>query len=154
MRSRIVYIESKGEGLSGPARIGRVPFNRTGRTLYTETNRFRAPKGAASKPTIATPKPGRGIGFQVHVVMDWTLTTIDCQPAESRALPRQDLARPTRPRVSCCSRMSLEVPYAHAVISDLCFLHRSISRRDPLPTHFRPKPFYDSHSERAVQRRR
>ena len=35
MRSRIMYIESKAEGLSGPARIGRVTFNRTGRTLYS-----------------------------------------------------------------------------------------------------------------------
>ena len=32
-----MYIESKAEGLHGPARIGRVTFNRTGRTLYTET---------------------------------------------------------------------------------------------------------------------
>ena len=34
MRSRIMYVESKAEGLSGPARIGRVTFSKTGRTLY------------------------------------------------------------------------------------------------------------------------
>ena len=32
-----MYIESKAEGLNGPARIGSVTFNRTGRTLYRET---------------------------------------------------------------------------------------------------------------------
>lgn len=33
-KTRIMYIEDKGENeLSGPARIGRVTFNRTGRTL-------------------------------------------------------------------------------------------------------------------------
>jgi len=31
---RIMYIECKGEGLHGPARIGRVTFSRTGATLY------------------------------------------------------------------------------------------------------------------------
>jgi hypothetical protein len=29
-----MYIESKAEGLAGPARIGRVTFSQTGRTLY------------------------------------------------------------------------------------------------------------------------
>ena len=33
MRSRIMYIESKAESLNGPARIGRVYFSQTGRTL-------------------------------------------------------------------------------------------------------------------------
>ena len=32
-RTRIMYIESKAEGLNGPARIGRVTFNKTGCTL-------------------------------------------------------------------------------------------------------------------------
>jgi hypothetical protein len=31
---RIMYIECKGEGLHGSARIGRVTFSRTGATLY------------------------------------------------------------------------------------------------------------------------
>ena len=33
MRLRIMYIESKAEGLNSPARFGCVTFNRTGRTL-------------------------------------------------------------------------------------------------------------------------
>ena len=39
-RTRIMYIESKAEGLNGPARIGRVTFNRTGRTLHYKGQSF------------------------------------------------------------------------------------------------------------------
>ena len=44
-RTRIMYIESKAEGLNGPARIGRVAFNRTGRTLYYKGQSFRRIQG-------------------------------------------------------------------------------------------------------------
>lgn len=37
---RIMYIECKGEGLQGPARIGRVTFSRTGATLYYRGKEF------------------------------------------------------------------------------------------------------------------
>ena len=36
-----MYIERKEEGLSGPARIGRVSFSKTGRTLYYDGRSFR-----------------------------------------------------------------------------------------------------------------
>lgn len=49
MRSRIMYIEDKSEGLSGPARIGRVSFSKTGRTLYYAGRRFQSLKGAGFK---------------------------------------------------------------------------------------------------------
>jgi hypothetical protein len=48
MRSRIMYIESKADGLSGPARIGRVTFNRTGRTLSYRGQSFQS-KGSGFK---------------------------------------------------------------------------------------------------------
>jgi hypothetical protein len=32
-KTRIMYIERKAEGLNGPARIGRVTFSKTGRTI-------------------------------------------------------------------------------------------------------------------------
>ena len=32
-RTRIMYIESKADGLNGPARIGRVVFSKSGRSL-------------------------------------------------------------------------------------------------------------------------
>jgi hypothetical protein len=49
MRSRIMYIESKAEGLTGPARIGRVTFNRTGRTLCYRGQSFQSLKGSGFK---------------------------------------------------------------------------------------------------------
>ena len=39
-RTRIMYIESKAQGLNGPARIGRVAVNRTGRTLRYKDQSF------------------------------------------------------------------------------------------------------------------
>ena len=36
-----MYIEDKSEGLSGPARIGRVSFSKTGATLYYAGRSFR-----------------------------------------------------------------------------------------------------------------
>ena len=44
-----MYIESKAEGLNGPARIGRVTFNRTGRTLYYRGRSFQSLKGSGFK---------------------------------------------------------------------------------------------------------
>ena len=40
-RSRIMYVEDKSGGLEGDARIGRVYFSHTGRTLYYRGQRFR-----------------------------------------------------------------------------------------------------------------
>jgi hypothetical protein len=44
-----MYIESKAEGLIGPARIGRVSFSKTGRTLYYRGEAFRSLNGAGFK---------------------------------------------------------------------------------------------------------
>lgn len=38
---RIMYVEYKGDGLAGTARIGRVTFSRTGGTLYYGGREFR-----------------------------------------------------------------------------------------------------------------
>jgi hypothetical protein len=40
MRTRIMYIERKAEDLSGDARIGRVTFSKTGRTIYYDGKTF------------------------------------------------------------------------------------------------------------------
>lgn len=48
-RSRIMYIEDKSEGLEGPARIGRVYFSKSGRTLYYRGLRFQRLKGTGCK---------------------------------------------------------------------------------------------------------
>lgn len=45
MQSRIVFIEYKGEGLRGPARIGRVEFSKSGTTIYYKGKAFGSLKG-------------------------------------------------------------------------------------------------------------
>ena len=40
MKSRIMYIEFKGHEVTGPARIGRVTFSKTGKTLYYAGKQF------------------------------------------------------------------------------------------------------------------
>ena len=44
-----MYIEYKGGELTGPARIGRVTFSKTGRTLHYGGRSFRSLKGAGFK---------------------------------------------------------------------------------------------------------
>ena len=67
MRSRIMYIESKAEGLNGPARIGRVTFNKTGKTLFYRDQSFQSMKGRGFKAnyrdTEAGDDDGEGAGF-------------------------------------------------------------------------------------------
>ncbi len=48
-RSRIMYIENKQEGLEGPARIGRVYFSKSRKTLYYDGLRFQSLKGYGFK---------------------------------------------------------------------------------------------------------
>lgn len=48
-RSRIMYIEDKSAGLEGDARIGRVYFSKTGKTLYYRGLIFRSLKGEGFK---------------------------------------------------------------------------------------------------------
>lgn len=49
MKSRIMYIESKAGGLTGPARIGRVTFSKTGSTLHYAGKPFQSLKGSGFK---------------------------------------------------------------------------------------------------------
>ena len=46
---RIMYIERKAGGLTGSARIGRVTFSKTGRTLYYRGQTFQSLKGRGFK---------------------------------------------------------------------------------------------------------
>jgi hypothetical protein len=60
MKTRIMYIESKADGLSGPARIGRVSLSKTGRTLYYRGRSFQSLKGSGFKANyydLATADP-------------------------------------------------------------------------------------------------
>jgi len=49
MKPRIMYIERKAGGLIGTARIGRVTFNRTGRTIFYRDQVFRRIVGGGFK---------------------------------------------------------------------------------------------------------
>jgi hypothetical protein len=60
MRSRTMYIESKAEGLNGPARIGRVTFNRTGRTRSYNGKSFQSLKGQGFKANYRETETGEG----------------------------------------------------------------------------------------------
>jgi hypothetical protein len=53
--TRIMYIENKtdGNGLTGPARIGRVSFSKTGKMIYYRGGKFRSLKGAGFKSNYA-----------------------------------------------------------------------------------------------------
>ncbi|MBX3431555.1 MAG: hypothetical protein KF779_18365 [Hyphomonadaceae bacterium] len=48
-RTRIMYIENKTSGLNGSAWIGRVTFNRTGKSLTYRGRTFQSLKGAGFK---------------------------------------------------------------------------------------------------------
>lgn len=48
-RSKIMYIESKADGLEGPAVIGRVYFSKSGKTLYYKGLKFQSLKGEGFK---------------------------------------------------------------------------------------------------------
>jgi hypothetical protein len=45
VKSRIMYIENKAQGLSGPARIGRVTFSKSGKSLYYRGRSFARIRG-------------------------------------------------------------------------------------------------------------
>jgi hypothetical protein len=48
MKSRIMYIEAKPDGVSGAARIGRVTFSKSGRSIYYRGRSYEAIKGGVS----------------------------------------------------------------------------------------------------------
>lgn len=48
-RSKIMYIEDKSAGLEGDARIGRVYFSKSGKTLYYRGKKFQSLKGSGFK---------------------------------------------------------------------------------------------------------
>ena len=49
MNSRIMYIELKADRVSGPARIGRVTFSKSGKTIYYRGRTFSSCDGRGFK---------------------------------------------------------------------------------------------------------
>lgn len=44
-----MYIEQKGDGISGPARIGRITFSKSGQSVYYQGRRFQTLSGEGFK---------------------------------------------------------------------------------------------------------
>lgn len=49
MRSRIMYVEYKGDGLSGPGRIMRVTYSKSGSSVYVDGKRLQTLYGTGYK---------------------------------------------------------------------------------------------------------
>ena len=62
IKPRIMYIECKGDSLTGPTRIGRVTFNKRVIPCLMTENGSTVPK--ASNPIMFAKKPGRATGSQ------------------------------------------------------------------------------------------
>jgi hypothetical protein len=58
-QTRIMYIENKGDdGIVGDARIGRVTFSKTGRSLYYRGQRFQSLNGSGFKSNYVNVETG------------------------------------------------------------------------------------------------
>ena len=57
-KTRIMYIEDKSGGLTGPARIGRVTFSKTGKSIYYRGRMFHGLKGRGYKANYFDPETG------------------------------------------------------------------------------------------------
>ena len=58
MKPSIMYIENKAGGISGPARIGRVAFSQTGKSIYYQGKTFSSLKGQGFKANYFDVKTG------------------------------------------------------------------------------------------------
>jgi len=56
--TRIMYIEEKADGIVGPARIGRVTYSKTVRSLYYQGRRFDSLKGAGFRSNYCDSETG------------------------------------------------------------------------------------------------
>jgi len=54
----VTYIERKAGNLTGPARVGRVTYSKTGATIYYQGKEFRSLKGAGFKANYYEVKTG------------------------------------------------------------------------------------------------
>jgi hypothetical protein len=57
-KSRVMYIECKSDGLNGPARIGRVTFSKTGKSIYYKGHLFHSLRGSGFKANYRSEQTG------------------------------------------------------------------------------------------------
>jgi hypothetical protein len=58
-KTRIMYIEDKSGGITCPARIGRVTFSKTGKSLYYRGRLFQSLKGSGFKANFFDAETGQ-----------------------------------------------------------------------------------------------
>src|SRR5688572_27735432 len=58
MNSRIMYIENKANGIRGLARIGRVTFSKSGKSLYYQRHLFQSLDGGGFKANYLNTNTG------------------------------------------------------------------------------------------------
>src|SRR5438105_1170396 len=63
MHSRIMYIERKTDGITGPSHIGRVTFSKSGRTIYYQGKTSNPAKVLGLSATILIQIRMKVIGF-------------------------------------------------------------------------------------------
>ena len=58
-KTRIMYIEDKSGGIIGPARIGRVTYSKSGKSLYYRGRLFQSLKGSGFKANFFDAETGQ-----------------------------------------------------------------------------------------------
>jgi hypothetical protein len=76
-KTRIMYIENKSASLNGPARIGRVTFSNTGKSISYGGRTFQSLKGSGFKENYSTLTPEKDFGFQVREKMAKIASTLE-----------------------------------------------------------------------------
>src|ERR1700677_4408487 len=61
MKTRIMYFEFKGDGINGPARIGRLTFSKSGKSLYYQGRRFEVLKSGGYKTNYFDSETGEEV---------------------------------------------------------------------------------------------
>lgn len=95
---RIMYIECKAGGLQGSARIGRVTFSKTGRTVYYQGLSFQSLKGAGFKSNYCCMETGEDYWISGPKTQGWRRSLRRWQPGPDRCrCARRILAGHPRP---------------------------------------------------------
>jgi hypothetical protein len=130
MLPRIMYVERKMDGMNGIARIGRVKFSKSGKSLYYAGRTLQTLSAAVLRPTTLTSKRARSTGFQVarnaaatRSTVEWSQSTKMCGKSIGRRFagcPSTRTAEPSRAPASSQSSMRY-VDFKNAI-------HRALRR--------------------------
>ena len=85
-KTRIMYIENKSVSLNGPAKIGRVTFSKTGKSISYGGRTYRSLKGSRFKANYFDIETGDRSGFQAREKMA-RIASILKVPSLSKSTP-------------------------------------------------------------------